>query len=105
MQNYTKKNLQKGEAAKVEPCYSEGPLYSAKTDPLLHLQLGVIVCCHTDVLCVSVSVSNMMAQITSNDDQAVELTDKIAAVEEELRKVCGWGRLVGGGVLYGRWRC
>lgn len=34
----------------------------------------------------------MMAQITSNDDQAVELTDKIAAVEEELRKVCGWGR-------------
>ncbi|XP_075902228.1 kinesin-like protein KIF11 isoform X2 [Nelusetta ayraudi] len=30
---------------------------------------------------------NMMAQITSNDDQAVELTDKIAVVEEELRKV------------------
>lgn len=29
-----------------------------------------------------------MAQMTSNDEQAVELTDKIAAMEEELRKVC-----------------
>lgn len=30
-----------------------------------------------------------MAQMTSNDEQAVELTDKIAAMEEELRKVSG----------------
>lgn len=29
-----------------------------------------------------------MAQITSNEEQSVELTDKIAAMEEELRKVC-----------------
>lgn len=29
-----------------------------------------------------------MAQITSNEEQSVELTDKIAAMEEELKKVC-----------------
>lgn len=52
--------------------------------------------------CVCVSVRSMMAQMTSNDEQAVELTDKIAAMEEELRKVCEWSRWR---CLTGSWRC
>lgn len=56
--------------------------------------------CDSDVcVCLFVSVCvlarSMMSQITSNDEQAVELTDKIAAMEEELRKVCVWSLLGG----------
>lgn len=57
-------------------------------------QLDVACCvlfccdrCELTALCLCVCSRGMMSQITSREEQIAEYTDRIAAMEEELKKV------------------
>lgn len=49
--------------------------------------MQLVVCDVHELTCVCVCFRSMMGQISSNEEQMVELTDKIAAMEEELKRV------------------